>query len=319
MRVCIWYELIKGAWGGSNSFLLTLTDEFSHLGIKVDHSPSIRDSIVLVNSWSRGKGRYLDIDMVKNIRKTGFTSIIGHIFSQRGTPIIHRVNGVAQWYGRQDPRADTIQFAIAQMADYVIFQSHYSRESFGKLGIKPIRSTVIHNAVDSRIFYPPSILSEPKKNLKIAAISWSSNPMKGFSWLTRIAALPAVQVHFIGNWQPCLDPGNVKCMGVKTRIEIAELLRNSDILIHPAENDPCSNAIIEGLACALPILYHNSGGNPELAGDFGLPLTENLQESIEEIRLRYREFRHKALEARHRFRIETCAEKYVHVFEETAE
>ena len=34
-------------------------------------------------------------------------------------------------------------------------------------------------------------------------------------------------------------------------------------------HDPCSNAVIEAMACGLPIIFHNSGGNFELVNDAG--------------------------------------------------
>ncbi|MCB0080983.1 MAG: hypothetical protein KDE47_08645, partial [Caldilineaceae bacterium] len=34
---------------------------------------------------------------------------------------------------------------------------------------------------------------------------------------------------------------------------------------------PCSNALIEALACGLPALYFDDGGHPELVDQGGLP------------------------------------------------
>ena len=45
------------------------------------------------------------------------------------------------------------------------------------------------------------------------------------------------------------------------------------IFIAASENDPCSNALVEALACGLPAVYRDSGGHGELAGGAGLGLT----------------------------------------------
>ena len=38
-------------------------------------------------------------------------------------------------------------------------------------------------------------------------------------------------------------------------------------------NDPCPNTVLEALSCALPVVYSNTGGVPELVGpDCGVPL-----------------------------------------------
>ena len=47
-------------------------------------------------------------------------------------------------------------------------------------------------------------------------------------------------------------------------------------------HDPCSNAIIEAMACGLPVIFHNSGGNFELVGNAGWGVGER-QTSISDI------------------------------------
>ena len=48
---------------------------------------------------------------------------------------------------------------------------------------------------------------------------------------------------------------------------------------------PCSNAVIEALACGLPVLYLNDGGHPELVGLAGLPFegTSDLLVQLEKL------------------------------------
>ena len=53
--------------------------------------------------------------------------------------------------------------------------------------------------------------------------------------------------------------------------ELGEILREHDVYITASQNDPCSNAVVEALACGLPVLYLNDGGHPELVGLGGLP------------------------------------------------
>jgi glycosyltransferase involved in cell wall biosynthesis len=47
-------------------------------------------------------------------------------------------------------------------------------------------------------------------------------------------------------------------------------LRAHDVYLAASRDDPCSNALLEGLACGLPAAFLRSGGHPELVGDGGL-------------------------------------------------
>ncbi len=71
--------------------------------------------------------------------------------------------------------------------------------------------------------------------------------------------------------------------------ELANLLREHDVYITASQNDPCSNAVIEALACGLPVVYRNDGGHPELVGYGGLPFSseEEILPQLERIVTHY--------------------------------
>ena len=52
---------------------------------------------------------------------------------------------------------------------------------------------------------------------------------------------------------------------------LADVLRRSDVYLATSRDDPCSNALLEALACGLPAAFLASGGHPELVGEAGLP------------------------------------------------
>ena len=52
--------------------------------------------------------------------------------------------------------------------------------------------------------------------------------------------------------------------------ELGEVLRGQDCYVAASLDDPCSNALLEALACGLPALYRRSGGHPELVGEGGV-------------------------------------------------
>ncbi len=324
MRICIWFRTTKSAWGGSNTFLRTLSQQLERSGHEVIQWPSYDVDLVLLNSWSAGPGRRTRLGQIEEVRRTGRASVLGRVLplifwnliAKKGPPIVHRADGIAHLYGRKDTSVDSLQFEITQLADYVVFQSEYSKDIFAQFGVRPRYWSVIYNGVDGDIFYPATRSSYPHNPLRVAAVSWSQNPMKGFEWLPRLADLPNVEVRFIGRWCPSVSPGNVQLLGVKTSEQLADILRDSDALVQPARNEACSNVILEGLACGLPVIYCDSGGNKELAGDFGISLHDNLPQLIDELKERYSELRSKVLSARPQFLIQHSAAQYVRVFKQ---
>ncbi|MCG6959531.1 glycosyltransferase [bacterium BMS3Abin03] len=292
------------------------------MGHTITQKPSHRDDLILVNSWSRGSGKYLNPDQVYKAKCQEEFSKIKSLFyitiikkkEKLHIPIIHRLDGIAKLYGRNDPKADKTQFSISKIADFTIFQSYYSKRSFEEYKIIPVNYDVIHNAVDGNIFYPSTHLKKLPEQIKMAAISWSNNPMKGFSQLVKIAELPNIELNFIGNWNSNINSGKVNLLGVKSSKDISRSLRNSHVFVHLAENDPCPNVIIEALASGLPIIYKDSGGNAELVKGLGIAVSDNLFETINQLRHRFIELRTKIISSRAELLIDHCAKKYLKSF-----
>ena len=108
------------------------------------------------------------------------------------------------------------------------------------------------------------------------ATSWSDNPGKGAEALRVLGATadPArFELTFAGRLPGELT-GWTAVPPLASR-ELAELLRRHDVYVAPSRNDPCSNALLEALACGLPAVYRSSGGHPELVGEAGLPFDED--------------------------------------------
>jgi glycosyltransferase involved in cell wall biosynthesis len=130
---------------------------------------------------------------------------------------------------------------------------------------------VIPNPVDPLIFYPPAS-REPlgDRRVRLIATSWSDNPNKGLdtlAWLDRHLDWGRYEMTFAGRAAGELE--RIRSVGPIPSEELAELLRHHDVYIAPSRNDPCSNALLEALACGLPAAYLASGGHPELVGEAG--------------------------------------------------
>jgi len=322
MNICLHYQTTDGPWGGANQFLKTLGAALERLGHVVTTMPSDDTEVILLNSWSLGLGRYLKPRQIAQLRATGKVSTIGRLLPnrlyagrRRGPVVVHRVDGVAKVVRGNKSKGDRIQVSVNGLADHTVFQSAYCRSSFDEhLAINPPHSGVIHNAVDPNVFYPSESTPGREGKLRLLAASWSSNPLKGFATLADISKLPGVELTFVGNWCDDVAPANVLRVGVKSHSAIAAMMRSSHAFVQAAWHESCSNTIVEALGCGLPVIYRDSGGNKELASEYGVPFMDDLSWTLDRVRSSYGAIREAVLRDRSRFLIDRAAQEYLAVF-----
>jgi glycosyltransferase involved in cell wall biosynthesis len=107
--------------------------------------------------------------------------------------------------------------------------------------------------------------------VRVIASSWSDNPRKGadvLAWLDRNLDFDAFELTFAGRTQATFE--RIRVVGPLPSEALADLLRAQDVYVATSRADPCSNALLEALACGLPAAFLRSGGHPELVGDAGI-------------------------------------------------
>lgn len=135
------------------------------------------------------------------------------------------------------------------------------------------RGKYIYNCYDNRKFYP----AKRKGNGIISTINITYS--KG---VDRLAALGKNNgyVNVIGDTCPDITgkntkgPYNIKRLGKMSADEVAKQLRRHRIFVHPSRMESCSIAIIEAMACGLPIIASNVGDNKVIVGDAGIIIDE---------------------------------------------
>ena len=255
--VSIAHAFQRPPYGGSNQFLLALRGELRRRGVSVGANRITgRTRACVMNAF------LFDVERVASARRTGCR-------------MVHRVDGPVGLYRGADDGTDTRLAKInARLADVTVFQSQYSLDATRALGFELVAPTVIMNAVDPVIFRrgPREPLSGER--VRVIATSWSPNPNKGaavYEWLDRHLDFERYDVTFVGQSPVAFERiCTVAPVGSAT---LAGLLREHDVYLTASANDPCSNALIEALACGLPALFLNSGGHPEIVGAAGLPFT----------------------------------------------
>lgn len=250
--LAVFHEFHRPPYGGGNQFLLALVGELGRRGLTIETNRlSGATPACLYNSFN--------FDF-RRLRR----------FARDGVRMVHRVDGPVGVYRGFDDGTDGRIAAVNELAEATILQSQYSLDKHRELGIELRNPTVIHNTVDPAIFHPPA-RREPHERTRVIATSWSDNPRKGIDvlrWLDANLDFDAYDVTFAGRTQETFE--HVRVVGPLASEPLAELLREHDVFLAASRDDPCSNALLEGLASGLPAVFLRSGGHPELVGDAGI-------------------------------------------------
>jgi glycosyltransferase involved in cell wall biosynthesis len=253
--LAVFHEYEPPPSGGGHQFLRALTAELERRGLRVEWNRiSGGTRACLFNSFNFDGAR---------LRR----------FTRDDVRMVHRVDGpIGVYRGFDDGTDRRIAELNAAHAHATVFQSTYSMEKHRELGFQLREPVLIRNAPDPHIFRPPSV-REPidSRRLRVIATSWSANPRKGaevLAWVDRHLDDVDVDVTFAG--QSSVRFEHIRNVGPLPSLELAKLLRSHDVYLAASRDDPCSNALLEGLACGLPAAYLRSGGHPELVGDGGV-------------------------------------------------
>jgi glycosyltransferase involved in cell wall biosynthesis len=263
--LALFHELAPPPTGGGHQFLRALLGELERRGVEVELNRISGDTpACLFNSFN--------FDF-RRLRR----------FARDGVRMVHRVDGpIGTYRGFDDGTDARIARINAELAQATVCQSRYSLAAHEALGIELREPVVIPNTVDPAIFHPP-VKREPVagRRVRVIASSWSDNPNKGadvLAWLDRRLDADRFELTFAGRTQQSFE--RTRMLGAVTTTVLAEELRRHDVYVAPSVDDPCSNALLEALACGLPVVYRASGGHPELVGDAGVPF-DTPEESLD--------------------------------------
>jgi glycosyltransferase involved in cell wall biosynthesis len=199
---------------------------------------------------------------------------------RRRTPVVLNQNGVAYpgWAGVATDEMNRPYRRALLAADHVLYQSEFSKLSADTfLGEPRGAGEVLYNAVDVDHFTPAE---QPPAAGPILLLGGDQTQAYRLEVALRTFALVLasepdarllVTGRLVSDPGPLLDElelgGSVQFIGHYRQRDAPELLRRAHLLLHTKVKDPCPSAVIEAMACGLPVVYPASGGTVELVGD----------------------------------------------------
>jgi glycosyltransferase involved in cell wall biosynthesis len=316
VKIFIHYDITDEPWGGINSFFKAFHDYVSHSDVDAEIvSDPFACNIFLFGANASGrKARITPYEIAK------FKSYLKCKF-------VHRLDGAKSVYTKDALHipTDHTQLLLTKMADHTVFQSMSALKTFKSFGFTMRDYSIIHNGVNQNIFRPPiNPYWNERSNLQILSSAWSNNINKGFKTISLMSDIPYINMKFIGRWNKEVPQRKVNILPPMPQGELAKYYREADIFLHAAENDPCPNVVLEALSCGCPILYHDSGGTPEIAKYYGECLSELespkvLRNALDEISIHHDKFVHRVIHDIQKFSIEHTVKQYLKVFKEVLE
>jgi glycosyltransferase involved in cell wall biosynthesis len=260
LTVGLWHTFFEPPYGGGNQFMLALRKALLKRDIDVrENELRVGIDAFILNSIHFDVDRFLDFSRAHKLN------------------VLHRIDGPIFLIRGFDREKDELTYRLnAQFAAATVLQSAWCWQRIVEMGYEPVNPMIIHNGVDSDIFHREGrVAFHRNRKTRLISTSWSNNPRKGgptYKWIEENLDWDKYEYTFVGNVSETFT--RVRHIPPVSSHELAEILRNHDIYIAASRNDPCSNALIEALACGLPALYCNDGGHPELVGYGGLPFND---------------------------------------------
>lgn len=199
---------------------------------------------------------------------------------RRGLPVVVNQDGVAYpgWAGDDTEALNAPLRRAVLAADHVLYQSAFSKRSADTFLGEP-RGTweILYNAVDVDHFRPPA---SPPDDGPVLLLGGDQTQAYRLELALETFALVRdrhpdarllVSGRLVSDPEPLLVRfglgDSVTLTGRYTQWEAPQVFGAAHLLLHTKVNDPCPSAVIEAMACGLPVVYPASGGTVELVGD----------------------------------------------------
>jgi glycosyltransferase involved in cell wall biosynthesis len=255
------------------------TAKFQRLASRFPNSPTDFTLLYLGSTW-------LPRDLAPLLRMA----------RRRRAPIVVNQSGVAYpgWAGEATQEINEPFRRALLAADHVLYQSEFCKRSADAFLGEPRGSwEVLYNAVDVNQFSPSAA---PPSGGPILLLGGDQTQAYRVELALRtlahvVVSEPGARLIVTGRLVSPIEPliqelglnGRVEVVGRYAQRDAPSLMRRSHLLLHTKVKDPCPSAVIEAMACGLPVVYAASGGTVELVGDeagVGVPHLESWERDL---------------------------------------
>jgi glycosyltransferase involved in cell wall biosynthesis len=199
---------------------------------------------------------------------------------RRRVPVVVNQSGVAYpgWAGAETDAINRPFRRALLAADHVLYQSEFCKRSADEWLGEPSGSwEVLSNAVDTDHFRPAAA---PPADGPVLLLGGDQTQAYRLELALRTLAA-VVRSHadarllvlgrLVSSPDALLEElrlrDRVELFGRYAQRDAPGLFGRAHLLLHTKVKDPCPSAVVEAMACGLPIVYAASGGTVELVGD----------------------------------------------------
>lgn len=261
--------------GGPASFQQRLMAEYERRGIPVHHDPAQPDCAAIL--LSGGTRRLTDLWRAK---RRG-VRIVQRLAQMNW---VHRVQPTGwQHYLRSERNNRLLAFIRRRLADRVVYQSAFVEEMWTeRFGRVTAPGYVIHNGVDLARYTPQGAHQRPTDHLRLLVVEGHLGRGNEAHFENAVLlgqaleekAHQKVELMVVGDapqemrayWE-AHSSLQLTWLGVVPRERIPVIDRSAHLLYSSELNAGCPNAVIEALACGLPVAGYATGALPELVPD----------------------------------------------------
>jgi glycosyltransferase involved in cell wall biosynthesis len=226
--------------------------------------------------------------------------------------------------------------------DHVIYQSAFSKEQADRhLYYRGEAFSIIHNGVDIEFFKPQEGMgSRLRATILVFGKHYAEHLSLALDVFRQVRKIQDAKLLIVGPMRDGTEGvssfvanylenstliQDVECVGTMPFERLPEALSRADLFLHVKVGDSCPNAVLEAMACGLPVVCPAWGGTRELVGSAGMAvkgppwdvnnaLRDGMAEAVIEILENLEAFKTKARErAVEKFYMNRVAEQYLAV------